>query len=450
VRSDHPRPNAQETGVTRPTRRRFLRSAAVLGAGLCSGPNGLMAGSAQASVVGADAFGPLQPPDPQGLMLPPEFSARVVAVAERKPIPSAATAWHRAPDGGATFARPDGGWVYVSNSERSLGRGGARALAFNAEGEIIDAYSVLSGTTRNCAGGPTPWNTWISCEETDFGYSFECDPLTPGSQGVARPGLGRFRHEAAAVDPETSIVYLTEDESNGLLYRFRPDAAEDLSQGVLEALEILDPDGQGPIAPGQVRPVGWHTIPNPAPSSGLETRFQASQASAFDRGEGIGYADGFCYFATTGDNRVWSLDLENDLIRIFYDASTSADPQLTNPDNLWTSPTGDVLVAEDAGNLEIVALTPSGAVKPIVRVTGQSGTEITGPALSPDGTRLYFSSQRAPSARSNRGVTYEVTGPFVQNSIQDVPLIGPVGTAALALSLGWMARRWLKGEALSG
>ena len=123
--------------MTRPTRRRFLRSAAVLGAGLCSGPNGLMAGSAQASLIGADAFGALQPPDPQGLMLPPEFSARVVAVAERKPIPSAATAWHRAPDGGATFARPDGGWVYVSNSERSLGRGGARALAFNAEGEII-------------------------------------------------------------------------------------------------------------------------------------------------------------------------------------------------------------------------------------------------------------------------------------------------------------------------
>ena len=142
--------------MTRPTRRRFLRSAAVLGAGLCSGPNGLMAGSAQASVVGADAFGALQPPDPQGLMLPPEFSARVVAVAERKPIPSAASAWHRAPDGGATFARPDGGWVYVSNSERSVGRGGARALAFNAEGEIIDAYSVLSGTTRNCAGGAGP------------------------------------------------------------------------------------------------------------------------------------------------------------------------------------------------------------------------------------------------------------------------------------------------------
>ena len=88
-------------------------------------------------------------------------------------------------------------------------------------------------------------------------------------------------------------------------------------------------------------------------------------------------------------------------------------PELEDPDNVFAGPNGDVYVAEDDGNLQIVALTPSGNVVPIVQVTGQTGTEITGPALDPSGTRLYFSSQRGPAAGGRAwGLTFEVTGPF--------------------------------------
>ena len=436
-------PHREEGGVKQ-SRRGFLRGASVLGAGLLGGQVPFAARPAHATPAGADGFGPLQPADANGLMLPPGFSSRVVAVADEKPISTASVVWHRAPDGGATYATPGGGWVYASNCERGSGSGGVRAIAFDASGEIVDAYSILSGTSRNCAGGPTPWDTWISCEEVSFGYSYECDPFSPGSEGIQRPALGRFKHEAAAVDPATGYVYLTEDESNGLFYRFRPDTSGDLSSGVLEAAQILDPEGDGTIAVGETRPLAWHTIANPTPVFGPATRFQVWSATRFNRGEGIWYQGGSCYFATTGDNRVWALDTAAQTIEILYDASTSGSPELTQPDNVFVSPTGDVLVAEDAGNLEIVALTPTGAVKPIVRITGHSSTELTGPALSPDGGRLYFSSQWAPTAGGNNGVTYEIEGPFVQAPASEVPALGSVGGVALMVALGFLGRRFLE------
>lgn len=91
---------------------------------------------------------------------------------------------------------------------------------------------------------------------------------------------------------------------------------------------------------------------------------------------------------------------------------------------------GDVYVVEDNGNLEIVALTAGGAVKPIVRIEGQSSTELTGPALSPDGQRLYFSSQRGPGPNGNRGLTYEISGPFTTTT-EPVPALGSIGGVAL-------------------
>ncbi|HKX46776.1 MAG TPA: alkaline phosphatase PhoX, partial [Planctomycetota bacterium] len=391
---------------------------------------------------GPDDFGPLLPANAHGLMLPAGFSSRIVAVTGQL-VAGTSHVWHGLPDGGAVFAAPDGGWVYVSNCENASSTGGVGALRFAADGALTSAYSILGGTNRNCAGGATPWGSWLSCEEVVGGRVYECDPFAPGSQGVLRAGLGTFSHEAAAVDDVRQTVYLTEDQPSGRLYRLTPASYPDLSSGVLEVAQVLDPNGQGAIQPGQVRPLAWHALvePNPAgggvqnatflPVSGRATRFQVAASTAFNGGEGCFYHDGSVYFATKGDNRVWRIDAAAQTIEIVYDLATSAVKELSGVDNVMVSSRGDVYVAEDGGNMQIVALTASGGVVAVVQVTGQSGSEIAGPALTPDGQRLYFSSQRLP------GTTYEISGPF--SPPQLVPFSSPLSGSLFAGSLGLAA-----------
>ncbi len=429
-------PIAPRPSVPSLTRRQLLRqtarAAGAVGLGLVG--NALSTSVALAS--GADDFGPLQPANSDGLMLPPGFASRVVATTGQS-VGTTGHVWHAAPDGGAVFADDDGGWVYVSNSE-VVGSGGVGALRFDAAGQIVAAYSILAGTRSNCAGGATPWNTWLSCEEFNGGRVFECDPFAPGSQGIARPALGVFAHEAAAVDPVHQTVYLTEDKPDSRLYRFTPTAYPALDSGTLEVAQILDPLAQGAIVPGQVRPLAWWVIPNASPLNGgvqnatqlpissRATRYQVPGSSAFNGGEGCSYRSGLVYISTKGDNRIWRIDTETDEISILYDYATSSTPELSGVDNVYATPAGDVYVAEDPGNNQIVALTAGGAVKPVVQLVGVSGTEITGPCLDPSGTRLYFSSQRNP------GVTFEVTGPFAPVlPPAPAPLLGAFSQAVL-------------------
>jgi uncharacterized protein len=387
--------------VTAISRRRFLGGGLAAGAlALGTGwPRALLAAPSQATP-GAGPYGPLSPsPDVNGLHLPTGFTSRVVGISET-PVTGTTYLWHTFPDGGATFPAPDGGWVYVSNSEVPAPLGGVGAVRFARNGRIVDAYRILDGTSTNCAGGPTPWGTWLSCEETDDGHLWECDPMRPG-QGIERPSMGTFTHEAAAVDPAGKVVYLTEDESESRLYRFAPDAYPDLSAGRLQAAIV---NGTGRVA--------WKDVPATGPD-------RSSETTVFRRGEGMVYDRGAVVFTTTSDNRVWGLDTKRHRLEVIYDGNAVSDPPLTDVDNVTVHRrSGDLFVAEDSGNLELCVITATtdwkrSQVAPFVRVAGPEDSEITGPAFNPAGDRLYFSSQRGTVGNLlGPGITFEVTGPF--------------------------------------
>ncbi|MDO8895247.1 alkaline phosphatase PhoX [Nitrosomonas sp.] len=362
-------------------------------------PSPLKAASLSLSLA---ARGELLPPDQNGVRLPAGFTSRIVA---RSGQPLFGYTWHAAPDGGAVFATPDGGWIYVSNSELGNQAGGVGALRFNVQGEIIGAYSILNQTNRNCAGGRTPWQTWLSCEEIDKGRVWECDPFGRKTAQV-RSALGVFRHEAVAVDTRNMQLYLTEDQPDGCLYRYTArsfDAAgnPDLEDGFLEVAEVIE----GPI--GAVR---WHTLPD-SQAITTPTRKQVASSTRFNGGEGIWYHQGIIYFTTKGDDRVWAYTVQQHHLSVVYNAALYLRPVLTGVDNIITNATGDLLVAEDGGDMQIVVLT-AGKVLPLLQVAGHDRSEITGPAFSPDGSRLYFSSQRGKTGRNEDGITFEITGPF--------------------------------------
>jgi secreted PhoX family phosphatase len=327
---------------------------------------------------------------PQGLRL------RLVAETGKPAVAGGGYLWHAAPDGGACFTAPDGGWIYVSNSEMRNNRGGAGALRFDAAGNVVDSYPVLQGTSINCAGGKTPWGTWLSCEENgDVGLVYECDP-TGKTSAVARPGLGAFQHEAAAIDPATGIAYLTEDRPDGCFYRFVPQALGDLSRGRLE-VAVFD----GPR-------LTWAAIPDPS-SVTAPLRKQVSTAAVFKGGEGIVYTAGKIFFTTKGDNRVWAHTIATGGIEVIYDADAVTDPILRGVDNIEVSPNGELLIAEDGGDMQIVALGRDNKAYALVTLHGHDNSEVAGPAFSPDGRRLYFSSQRGVGGKSETGLTYELT-----------------------------------------
>jgi len=400
-------------------RRRFLQAGVFTAGGTAALP--LLASAAGAQAAGTSPYGSIDgvAPDANGLMLPEGFTSRIVAVAG-EPVGDTDFEWHIFPDGAATFAQDDGGWIHTVNSEVFIaGAAGVSAIRYDADGNIVDAYEVLRGSSSNCGGGPTPWGTFLSGEEVfaTGGFLWECDP-TGATEPQARAAMGVFPHEAAAVDPVREHIYETEDMPDGRLYRFTPDSYPDLGAGLLEVCAVAE-DGS----------VTWLEVPDPS-AADTPTRQQVEESTPFLGGEGIWYFEDWIFFSTKFDNKIHGIDLVNQTHTLLYEANAddvaAGTAVLSGVDNLTVDEgSGDIFVAEDGGNMEVVIITPEGEVAPFLRVTGQDNSEITGPVFNPSRDRLYFSSQRGPSNKPIvdinpamdtqdmfGGVTYEVTGPF--------------------------------------
>jgi len=366
---------------------------------------------ASPAVVGAGPYGPLQAPDANGIRLPQGFTSREIA-RTGKPLGKSGNLFHTLPDGMGSFKTDDGGFIITSNSEapyiKDVWEIGAASIRFDKDFKVTDYYPILKGTNINCAGGVTPWGTWLSCEEVErTGAVWECDPygIEPA---VERPAMGYFKHEAASIDPIGKKVYLTEDVGDGCLYRFSPTTYPDLSAGQLDVAQVGD-NGK----------VTWHKIDDPNQIAGIPTRQQVAEATRFKRGEGMWYDEGVIYFATTQDDRVYAYHCADQEIEVLYDGVALGDAApLHDTDNVTVARiSGDLYVCEDAGDHQVCIISAEGEVAPFVQLPGDdhANSEMTGPVFDPTGSRFYFSSQRAVGG----GVIYEISGPFRRTRAED-------------------------------
>ena len=401
------------------TRRRLIQSGLVAAASASFGPVFWRdAFAAPPTVAAPGPYGPLLPPDANGLQLPAGFTSRVIARGDQV-MAGRGYVFPRAPDGQACYATPDGGWILATNSELPGGTGGVSATRFDAAGNITDSYRILGGTSVNCAGGPTPWGTWLSCEEVDSGQVWECDP-TGNTVAVARPLLGWFKHEACCVDPVHEHVYLSEDVDGGCFYRFVPIDYPDLTAGTLQV-----------ACPGVLpNTIEWQPVldPNPVlPAPGIPLRSQIPTAIKYRRGEGMWFDSGIVYLVTTADHTVHAYDTTTGGISKLYEAASVPGTPLTDPDNIHVSARSrDVFVAEDSGGadpLDVCIIAPDGHIDRFLKVTGpdHGGSEVIGLTFNPAGTRFYLGSQRAATV----GIVYEISGPFRPYTPPPVPPAPP-------------------------
>ena len=480
------------------SRRTFLRASLLSASGLLA-PEGVLpafAAMANGARHTAYGYGPLLA-DPAGLLeLPAGFQYRMLspgstraAGAMEDRFRSSLSTGEPTPglhDGMAAFAGPDGMTILVRNHELNLGdepevdrarrrpydaktAGGTTTLWVNRDRELVKAFPSLSGTLRNCAGGPTPWGTWLTAEESCYvpgeknavnadmdpgvsqrhGYIFEVDSRSEALvDPVPLKAMGRFRHEAVAVDPTTGYAYLTEDRDDSLLYRFRPAAlaegkrpsdlrAGDYARGgALEALRVsarpkfvTNNWSAIAIAPdGHTLAIDWVPIPDHDPDMDMThpagdavneiTAPTATRAQGFGLGcaqfartEGIVFARGSVYFCCTSGGarklgQVFRLDLRRQRLSLVVEPDKDA--VLDGPDNICVAPNGDLVICED--NLAqqsnfLVGVTKRGSCYRIARNAYPSSKELAGSCFSPDGRTLFVNVQEP-------GQTFAIWGPW--------------------------------------
>ena len=468
----------------------FARSAVAAGATSLSGGlfDALVARSAYAAEPQGRpglGYGPLRPAG-EDLALPVGFQYRVIAnegdpMADGFPTP-------KAMDGMATFAAANGNILLIRNHEdgqagntlrprpdgsTSSSAGilngrlethyGPRAFAYDpyaaggtttleveptGQRALVSQHWSLVGTLRNCAGGPTPWGSWLSCEETlenatttgyaqNHGYIFEV-PLetSPGTPAQAVPlrHIGRFAHEAVAVDPATGAVYETEDQGDGSgFYRFmpsqRPQRPGDLSTaaGVFQMLKVVGKPGYETAinqTVGVPLPVEWVTITNPDPTpvsvvvsgatfSSVFVEGLAAGGARFRRLEGCWYDKRKIYFISTnggdrGFGQVWMYDLTAQTITLVVESLNH--DMFDGPDNCCVSPQGGIVFCEDAAAAQHVrGVSPSGDVFDIARNLRNS-IEFAGACFSPDGEILFVN--LFGDSTPGSGMTCAIRGPW--------------------------------------
>lgn len=329
---------------------------------------------------------------------------------------------------------------YDYGSGKDMGLGGVTTLVYNEEsGKVENQFLSLAGTNRNCAGGPTPWGSWITCEEDvtpmrgDFekyhGYNFDVPASTTAQvyDPVPLTAMGRFNHEAICVDPTSGIIYQTEDRTDSLFYRFIPNEPSKLSKGGrLQALCIRELNAADTrnwesrsLEIGEAKEVFWIDMDEvDSPQDNLREQGHEKGAAKFARGEGMWYGDGEMFFACTngGPNQLGQIfkyvpspyegteqeQSKPGLLSLF--AESDDKNILKNCDNVTIAPWGDVILCEDHKDAYLRGITPEGQIYTLGHNVG-SASEFAGACFSPSGKTFFVNIQ-------GLGHTLAITGPW--------------------------------------